>query len=67
MNNEKLNMLGYAEGFIEDFLDNYQTGDVNHDEQIGAMWSLITSGLRELRQENATLEIKVAAARNALL
>ena len=65
MDIEKLNMLGYAEGFIEDLLDNYQTGDMNHDEQIGAMWSLITTGLRELRRENAVLEAKIAAVRNA--
>ena len=67
MNIEKLNAIVYAEGFVEDFIENYQTEDSKHAEEIVAMWAVLAAGLLELRRENATLEMKVMAARNALL
>ena len=76
MNIEKLNMIVYAEGFIEDFIENYQTERVGplgeeqeakHAEEIISMWKALAAGLIELRRENATLEMKITAARNALL
>jgi hypothetical protein len=67
MNIEKLNALAYAEGFIEDFIENYQTEDAKHIEVISTMWEVIAKGLLELRRENADLEFKIVAARNALL
>jgi hypothetical protein len=67
MNIEKLNALAYAEGFIEDFIENYQTEDAKHIEVISTMWEVIAKGLLELRRENVDLEFKIVAARNALL
>lgn len=64
---EKLNTIVYAEGFIEDFIENYQTEDTKHAEEITGMWKVLAAGLLELRRENAALEMKVTAARNALL
>ena len=66
MNIEKLKLIVFAEGFLEDFIENYQTEDAEHAEKIVGMWKVLTSGLLELRRENAALEEKIAAARNAL-
>lgn len=63
---ERLNTILYAEGFIEDFIENYKTEDHEHAKQLANMWQVLSTGLTELRRENTALELKIMAARNDL-
>lgn len=71
----RLETIAYAEGFIEDFVEEYLE---NVDEETAGsqtleqavnlknMWLVLSSGLKELRQENAALQMKINAAKFAL-
>lgn len=75
MNVTRLATISYAEGFVEDFIEGY-INDVDEDtagpqlleqmKQISNMWQVLSTGLKELRQENAALQLKLDAVRIAL-
>lgn len=75
MNATRLGTISYAEGFVEDFIEGY-INDVDEEiagpqlleqmKQVNNMWQVLSTGLKELRQENAALESKLNAVRIAL-
>lgn len=70
----KLEALVYAEGYIEDFIEDFtNVGDLpmepeemKHRAQIHNMWQVLSSGLTELRRENRDLGLMVDQVRTIL-
>jgi hypothetical protein len=74
MDYKGLETLAYAEGYIEDFIEDYtNVGDLpmepeeaEHRKQILNMWQVLSTGLADLRRENSILGLKVDLVRQAL-
>jgi hypothetical protein len=74
MDFEQLKRVAYAEGFIEDFIEEsfeklLQTQDaekIKQGEELGAQWRVLTTGLAVLRGIVASQNIKLSLARQAL-
>lgn len=75
MENRRLETISFAEGFVEDFIEQYlaeideeQAGPQTIEQavQLKNMWLVLATGLAELRRENRTLQSKLNAASLAL-
>ena len=76
MDANRLEVISFAEGFVESFLEECITN--LDDEFIGeqttkqitelkSAWQTLTTGLKELRRENAALQNKINAVRLAAM
>jgi hypothetical protein len=72
---ERLQQIVYAEGFVEDFIEQYindideETANAKTLEQaqlLQGLWLTLSSGLTELRKENAALQSRLDTARQAI-
>lgn len=77
MDVNQLSAISFAEGFVEDFLENYVQGVEEARSNAGrepskqtndlkAMWAVVSNGLTALRRENTALQNKINAGRIAL-
>jgi hypothetical protein len=71
MDQAKLGALVYAEGFIENYLEHLDARhvdpDENEDTEVIKQWEILTTRLKELRQELLAAETKLSLARGAIL
>jgi hypothetical protein len=62
--------IAHSEGFLEDYIEGEQEAlkekNPEYAVQVQNMWQVLSSGLREYRRENATLQQKIASAKIAL-
>ena len=74
MDMKRIENIRYAEGFIEDTLEDLtgvltRTKDPSKAEQVTQiinMWSTLSSGVKDLLRENFQLQQKIAQAKIAL-
>jgi hypothetical protein len=74
MNIERLKVLAFVEGHIENFIEEsceavLQTQDsekIKEAEELNFAWKTLSEGLRDLRKENVDLEVKLSLAKQAL-
>jgi hypothetical protein len=75
MDANRLETMSFAEGFVESFLEEYIANldddaigpkTVQQITELKSAWQTLTTGLKDLRRENTTLQIKVNAGRIAL-
>lgn len=70
MNLEKLKQMAFAEGAVEDFIEhsveNADSDSIDQAAKLSAMWQILSSGLKELRQENLELSTKLERAKALL-
>ena len=76
MESRRLQTLMFAEGFIEDFVENYVKtvkdatviveARVKHAKEVDNMWRVLSTGLADLRKENEELTATVQGIRNIL-
>lgn len=75
MNINRLKTIAYAEGFVEDFLNEYienldeETASPQTLEQaqhLRNMWQVLSTGLKELRSENMSLDLKIESIKTVL-
>ena len=70
MNLEKLKQMAFAEGAVEDFIEHSVESagpdSVEQAAKLSAMWQILSSGLKELRQENLELSSKLERAKALL-
>ena len=68
---DELKKMAYMEGFIEDFLDDAyakltEAGSVKHADELKTAWLVLTAGIAKLRQENQTMQHKLAGVHSLL-
>lgn len=76
INQTRLKTIVYAEGFIEDFIENHaQQAQAKPDvspktveqmTQLVNMWQVLSTGLTDMRQELVLLQNKLIAVKTAL-
>lgn len=71
MDIESLKKMAYMEGFVEDALDEAhkkitEEGDIKHAEELKAAWLILTAGIAKLRQENQSMQNKLAGVHSLL-
>ena len=67
---ERLKQIAFAEGVIEKFIEDKtnspEPDDVSQAERIALAWQVLSVGLKELRQENLNLALKMTEASDLL-
>ncbi len=65
---ERLKQISYAEGVVEDFIENSVEAASESDRATNllTMWQTVAAGLKELRQENLDLSQKLEVVKNTL-
>ena len=70
MNIERLKQIAFAEGIVERFVEDRagsaEPDEVSQMEKISMAWQIVSTGLKELRQENLNLALKIAEASDLL-
>jgi hypothetical protein len=76
VDSHKLSTIVYAQGLIEDFIeiatpvkegDDEKTATINqHHEEIRLLWSILSTGIDELRRENTDFINKLALVKMTL-
>lgn len=75
MNAQRLQAMAYAEGFVEDFVEEYLEGldeetsgakTMEQAQQLQTLWTALSTGLKELRRENAEYEMKIFQIKSIL-
>ena len=67
---ERLKQIAFAEGIVERFVEDRagsaEPDEVSQMEKISMAWQIVSTGLKELRQENLNLALKMAEASDLL-